>query len=308
MMVVMIAVLVGACGDPELPFDRFEDIENYGAYARRISQTGTYDFFNIAGSSIDLEVEFYDEAEGQNIDRYDWTVEFISNGGNGGNDVAPVAFASFSSANFGQSANGYPGLTFSLNMQDALTALGVDGASLTAGDVFRFDATVTKTDGSTFTIGNTGTNIISSAAFAAVFRVDAPVVCLFAETLFVGDYLLEQGAVEGAFGQAFLDQVVTVSTVPDQPTKRQFAAIYLEPFGIGNGPAPIIFDMICSITVTDPGQSSGLQCTSGILMNPAATPGVFDITDDSQFTVTMNEGLSDCGAGDTDISFTFTKQ
>jgi len=305
-MVIAIAAWVSSCGEPELPFDRFEDV-NYGAYARRLAQSGSFDYFNVTGSTVNVEVEFYDEDKGQNIERYEWTVRFISNGGNGGNDVDPVAFATFTSGEFAPNGDGLPGLSFSFGMQAALDAMGIDGASLTAGDLFRFDATVHKSDGTSFTLDNTGTNIISSASFAALFRLDMPVVCLFEDTKFVGSYAMTQGAVTGAFGAAFEDQDVTVSLVDGSPTKRSFDAIYLEALAIGNGPATIIFDLVCNIVVPDASQNSGLACAGGIAFNPPATPAAFNIDDDSSFDVIINEGLSDCGAADTDITLTFTK-
>jgi len=50
-----------SCGDPVLPVELFPEMQ-YGAYARKMSQTGKFNYFDVAGSSIDMHVEYYDEA------------------------------------------------------------------------------------------------------------------------------------------------------------------------------------------------------------------------------------------------------
>ena len=169
-----LAVTMVACGDPDLPFETFEDLEK-GAFARRLSLTGAFTFGQVAASSYTIEVEFYDENQGQNITSYDWTVEYSGVAG----DIAPRPILSIPSSSFVTNPDsGLPGATFTFEMADALTTLGLAEGDITGGDNFRFLATVTKSDGSTFSSANTGTNIISSAAFAGMFRLDANVVCV----------------------------------------------------------------------------------------------------------------------------------
>ena len=38
-----------SCGDPELPVELFPEMQ-YGAYARKMSQEGKFNFYDIAGS------------------------------------------------------------------------------------------------------------------------------------------------------------------------------------------------------------------------------------------------------------------
>jgi hypothetical protein len=58
-----------SCGDPVLPVELQPEMQ-YGAYARKMTQTGKYDFFDIANSSIDIHVEYYDENGGKNISHF----------------------------------------------------------------------------------------------------------------------------------------------------------------------------------------------------------------------------------------------
>ncbi|GAB5523966.1 MAG: hypothetical protein Roseis2KO_18380 [Roseivirga sp.] len=173
---ILLALAMVACGDPELPFETFEDLEK-GAYARRLSLSGAFTFGQAASSSYQGSVEFYSEDQGQNVASYDWTVEYTGVAG----DRSAVNFLSIPASSFGTNSDtGLPMATFTLGMTDALNALGLSESDITGGDRFRFRATVVLVDGRTFSIDNTGTNIISSASFAALTLLDANVVCVSA--------------------------------------------------------------------------------------------------------------------------------
>lgn len=170
----LLAVAMVACGDPELPFETFEETAK-GAFARRLTLGGAFTFGQVATSSFDGSVEFYSEDQGANVASYDWTVEYTGVAG----DRAAVTFLQIPRSQFGTNADtGLPMATFSLGFSDALAALGLTEADVTGGDRFRFRATITLDDGSQFSESNSDSNIISSAAFGALFRVDANVVCV----------------------------------------------------------------------------------------------------------------------------------
>ena len=54
--IAFIAAFAISCGDPDLPVELFPTME-YGAYARKMSQTGEYNYYEVATSSVDLSVE-----------------------------------------------------------------------------------------------------------------------------------------------------------------------------------------------------------------------------------------------------------
>lgn len=171
-----LALVVVACGDPELPFETFEELEK-GAYARRLSLTGAFTFGQVNTSSYQGSVEFYSEDQGKNVASYDWTVEYTGVAGT----RAAVNFLSIPSSSFGTNSDtGLPMATFTLGMADALSALGLAETDITGGDRFRFRAAVTLNDGRTFGADNTGTNIISSSPLSALVLLDANVVCVSA--------------------------------------------------------------------------------------------------------------------------------
>ncbi len=169
-----LALVVVACGDPELPFETFEDLEK-GAFARRLSLSGAFTFGQVATSSYQASVEFYSEDQGQNVASYDWTVEYTGVAG----DRAAVNFLSIPASSFGTNPDtGLPMATFTLGMGDALSALGLGEADITGGDTFRFRGTVVLNDGRSFGISNTGTNVVSSQPYSGFFLLDANVVCV----------------------------------------------------------------------------------------------------------------------------------
>ena len=171
----MLGVLVASCGDPDLAFYSYDELGK-GAFARTLSLTGSYSLSNVAGSSRDARVEFYDENNGKNVASYNWTVEFRANGGgNGGANIPATSFVSLPSSSFTTNADGLPEVSFSLRMSEAMTALGLTSADIVAGDQIRFEATITKTDGSTFTQATAGGNVVGQPPFAALFRVNATV-------------------------------------------------------------------------------------------------------------------------------------
>ena len=55
---------VVSCGDPDLPFEIYDTMKT-GGYARLMSQTGEFNYFDQANSKVTLEVEYYDKNKGQ---------------------------------------------------------------------------------------------------------------------------------------------------------------------------------------------------------------------------------------------------
>lgn len=200
---IFLAILtlgIVACGDAELPFETFEDLEK-GAYARRLTLSGAFTFGQTSTSSYQGSVEFYSENQGANVASYDWTVEYTGVAG----DRSAVNFLSIPASSFSTNSDtGLPMASFTLGMSDALNALGLTDADITGGDRFRFLATVVLDDGRTFGFSNTGTNIISSVSFRALTLVDANVVCVseLGGTINYTNANMARGAGSGGLGAA----------------------------------------------------------------------------------------------------------
>jgi hypothetical protein len=165
-----------ACGEPEVPVELFE-VMKYGAYARKMSQTGKFDFFNISGSSVDLHVEYYDEAKGANIAEYDIDLEYVDLKTGGAKSKARTGLLTIPASAFVVNSDGYLSSDISLSFNGALAALGITAADIDGGSYFRYHMTITKKDGSVYSNENTGPNMKSSNAFRALFYLDVSIIC-----------------------------------------------------------------------------------------------------------------------------------
>ncbi len=165
-----------SCGDPELPVELFPEMQ-YGAYARKFSQTGKFNYFDIANSSVDLHVEYYDENDGKNISQYDIDVEYVDVVGGGAGSKPRIDFRTISSSEFVTNADGYLSSDISLGFSETLSKMGLTADQITGGNYFRYWFTITKTDGSVYEYGNTGSQLQGSTAFGALFRLNVSIVC-----------------------------------------------------------------------------------------------------------------------------------
>jgi hypothetical protein len=175
-LIALIAAFAVSCGDPDLPVELFPTME-YGAYARKMSQTGTYNYYEVGSSQIDLSVEYYDANNGANIASYAIEVEYVDNKTGGAKSKARTAMRTINASEFGTNADGFLSSDFSLSFNDAMSTLGITSADVDGGAYFRYWFTITMTDGRTFGYDNTGPNMMSSSAFAALFRLNVYIVC-----------------------------------------------------------------------------------------------------------------------------------
>ncbi len=176
MMSALALGITVSCTDEPNPFDEFDDLGK-GAFARKLSSDGTFNFFDVPNSAIVTEVEFYDENKGKNVSEYRWTIAYIDKANRGANNAGPVDFLTIPSSSFVVNSDGLPGTTFTFSFQAALDAFGFTLADINGGDTFRYSATIVKSDGSTFSFSNTGGNIISSSPFSGLFIMDVNIIC-----------------------------------------------------------------------------------------------------------------------------------
>lgn len=165
-----------AC-EEDRAFIEFDDLGK-GAFARKLDGVnGEFNFFDPAGSGIDFTVEFYDDNQGKNVQSYEWAAAYIDRATNTiGN---PSVIATFTQSDFKpEPSSGLPSITVNFSFLQVLDAMGLTTDDITGGDAIRLTATITKTDGSTFTIDNTDATVISNPpAFGALFLIDQNIVC-----------------------------------------------------------------------------------------------------------------------------------
>ena len=176
MVVFIAAITTVSCGDPELPVELFPEMQ-YGAYARKMTQTEEFNYFDISNSSITMDVEYYDEANGANITSFDIDVEYVDNITGGAKSVARTDLKTINSSEFTTNADGYLSSVITLGFTEALGALGITSADVDGGAYFRYWFTITKADGTVYDYNNTGPNLMSSNAFSALFRQNISIIC-----------------------------------------------------------------------------------------------------------------------------------
>lgn len=167
-------LLIFTACEKDRAFLEFKDLQ-YGAFARLLDGVnGAFDFFNIDGSTVDFTVEFYDEAQGKNVQSYSWTVAYVADGTVG----AAANLATFNASEFKpEPTSGYPSIQISFTFRQALDALGLTKDDIKGGDALEFQATITKTDGTTFTAANTQDNLEGQPAYKAHFFFRQAIVC-----------------------------------------------------------------------------------------------------------------------------------
>jgi len=167
---------VVSCGDPELPFEIYDTMKT-GGYARLMSQTGEFNYFDQANSKVTLEVEYYDKNKGQDIASYAISVEYMDTKTKGAKDVAKKAMATIESSAFTTNSDGYLSSTIEIGFAETMTLLGQGAADIDGGSKYRYHMVITMKDGTTFDAATTDSNLESSSPFSALFQKDISIVC-----------------------------------------------------------------------------------------------------------------------------------
>ncbi|PIF00020.1 MAG: hypothetical protein CR994_08525 [Maribacter sp.] len=159
-------------------------------------------------SNMTVKVEFDDFADDDTLESVDVFMEFI--------DATPVnnellEFDEVQISTIPESAftteDGKKVTTISVNIGDALGALGIDQSVLYGGDVFLLRLALNTTDGQVFTSTNVGTKIQTSSAFRSPFRYSAAVACPPPANL-AGDWIIDM---QDSYGDGWNGASITVS-------------------------------------------------------------------------------------------------
>jgi hypothetical protein len=200
-------------------------------------------------------------------------------------------------------------------------AMGEIPADLAGGDAVNIYSIVTLTDGSVYPdtvranadlefINVSPTIINASATSSFSPKLVFPILCEMPETFGSGIYLFE--VIEGdnlQFGIPTFDDPALVEITATSSTERTFQIGYLTGFGFGT--TAFNFTFACNAILLEP-TGAGLGCGGGGLawdLNKNDV-GTFDITDDSEFTISILHNIfGDCGiAADDPIKFRLTRQ
>lgn len=311
---LLVLFAFSGCKDEDLkPIITFEDAGK-GAYVRLVSlnQDLVIDPTQIPASGIDMDVDFVDPTGGETITDYDVFIRFIDNTpGNGENSRDEVQIRDFSGSDFGTSENGNVGVSVQIPAAEILQALNLTEDQIDATDRFSVRSEIIDEQGRVFSASNSSPPIANfGGAFNGAFAYNINVACPVGDDFMVGAYTMEyvsEGA--GGFGPAFGPGPIDVTLTADNSTQRSFQAVYLPDFSAT--PSTFTFNLLCDKTQMTSGNSGGLTCGGGsITLGPAAEFGSMDLTDDSEFILTIREFENDggCGTAPFDYTFRFVKQ
>ncbi|MEL6389609.1 MAG: hypothetical protein AAFQ02_05570 [Bacteroidota bacterium] len=311
-------LMMAACADAELgPVVTFETA-TIGAYVRFVEQRGNaeFDLANPSSSSFEYDVDFVSLDDGARVAEYVVEAQFFDNSAFNGDNSKPISvYQTFASGEFSPSAKGNPGVSVNVSFNDLLSALGLTVDQVTAGDQFVLIGAVRTDDGAEYR-SNNSTATIRGSAFQGFFDIPISVTCPLSADIFVGDYQVTfDGPAGGGYGVPFTEGVYSLSTVSGSSTQRQFSVTYLPGIG-GFGPYTFIVDFVCDKTDVIGMVAEGLGCGGGSLtIGPVVQDGLnvglpVDISDDSSFSIVMNEGTNPAGCGAisaTETRVVFTK-
>ncbi len=305
-LVLLLSLLLG-CTDH--PFESFEESQK-GVFAKQLELTGSFNPADKFGSKINVRVEFHDDDHGRTVDSYDWTVTFISNGGNDGRNVEKTLVRQIPSSLFHENESGLQEVSFSFELWEILYILNMEKSDFREGDIFRFEASIKTKDGLVLDRSNLDPNFVSQPSFNALFFFDVSIDCSLSENSFIGRYKVTILQKEGGFGSPWGGTGNVVSLRYVSPTERSFVTP-IEEHGL-IGANPIINQILkfnCSEIIV-PNTSYGFGCDdSEIVIGQQGTPaGSFDINDDSSFTAQFTQDIFDsCTERVTNVRYLFEK-
>ena len=174
--VLLVTFLFSNCNiEPDLPVVLHSEMEK-GSFPRLLNFDGNFYLTDVENSMVSWEVEFYDEAQGERVEEYIWTVVYEDRSGGGG--PAEFLMTSFSKSEFiTHPESGLPSVSDTWSFQEVLDVFGMQASDINESDAFHFFATLKRDDGKEFNTVNTGDNIESSAPFNGFFRFTMEVQC-----------------------------------------------------------------------------------------------------------------------------------
>jgi hypothetical protein len=240
-----------------------------GAILRTLSSTGaTVDRGNPSSANMVFNVQFDDFLNQDTMESVDIFAEYIDTTpvGNVVQEFAEASLGNVAASAFSAGSEGKLEATISVNVGDAITAIGVDPATLYGGDIFLVRLALHTTNGQTFTSTNVGTKIQTSSAFRSPFRYSASVVCPPP----AGDWMID---LQDSYGDGWNGAAIIV-TVNDDTTPYTIGASvgsYTITVPPGSGALAFVFqggdwDSEITYQITDP--------TGAVVADDGPTPDI----------------------------------
>ncbi|WP_421808713.1 hypothetical protein [Flagellimonas sp.] len=260
-----------------------------------------------AGFSVELEIQ--DSEDGELVDQVEVYLGFRDNTEmvGTGTDVEESLYETIPSTEFNDGPFGLPRFSYSIGLSDMLTFVDRTEDDITGGDQFTVRFELVLSNGRRFSFAdNTGT--LTGSFFSSPFLYTPLVICPVPEDYFVGEYSITQTSGSGPFGieDGFTQPSVTVTATSGTARTVEFA---YDPGGF-ESPYAFTFDLVCGEIQNFTGAitEGGLGCGDGSIGQTAVANIPYDLEDDSEFTILIEDFNPDGGCGGTyEASLTFTK-
>jgi hypothetical protein len=267
-----------SCSEDDKAITVLLDNAERGAILRTTNFNGTYNIFNLTDDvfKFELALEEQDQSGGDDVSEVRIYQSFKDNTDDGTDNAKPEALVSTTPKSaMGTSENGYPTLSTSLLLSEALAINGLTVDDVFGGDQFKYRLELEMTDGRVFsnTVGGT---VSGGSFFSSPFEYTVTVKCV-PVVPFSGDYILN---LKDSYGDGWDGAFITVTidgdatdytaedggtvhtvTVPDGTAALSFVYtsgsfeeehtyIITGPFGViaaEDGPAPATGEIILNI-------------------------------------------------------------
>jgi hypothetical protein len=312
-LLAAIALLATSCDEGDAVVDQVTAETERGAILRTVSIEENEIIFDLdnseliaGGFSTILEVQ--DSENGGLLSEIEVYAGFRDNTSGGADSKEEVLIASIPASEGVVGEFGFPRFTYSADYLELQNALDLPGDAFFGGDQFTVRFELVLTDGRRFSFDdNTGT--ITGSFFSSPFLYTANVVCFVPDGYFEGEYSITQNSGSGPFDifDGFSQPSVTVEA--NSMTGRSIGFTY-DPGGFDSA-YTFTFDLVCGEIQNFSGtiNSGSLGCDGSSIGQTAVANVEYDVEDDSEFTILIEDFNPDGGcSGETyEASLTFTK-
>ncbi len=211
---------LGACEDEEKsPFDQVTGNLGTAGGLRTINLVSpSLNILDLDNSSFQVEVEEWDDQDGDLLESVDVFVSFQDNSPGNGDSSAPpdngdpnvpndLLVSTISASAFAiDGTSGLPRATISVTGSETIAALGLVQSDLDGGDIFRFRLALNLSDGTVFSSNNLEGNVTGSF-FNSPFSYPLTLVCVL-DTPISGDWNIEG---QDSYGDGWNNAAVRVT-------------------------------------------------------------------------------------------------
>ncbi|MEQ5789975.1 hypothetical protein J4E06_02855 [Muricauda sp. NFXS6] len=307
-----VALLATSCDDGDAVIDEVTAETTRGAILRTVAIDQNEVIFDLDNSVLveggfSATVEVQDTEGGDLLSEIEVYGGFRDNTSDGVDDRAEVLLETIPASEGVPGEFGLPRFTYSAGYEELQQALDLPGDAFFGGDQFTVRFELVLTDGRRFSFDdNTGT--ITGSFFSSPFLYTANVVCFVPDGYFEGEYSITQNSGSGPFDifDGFSQPSVTVEA--NSMTGRSIGFTY-DPGGFDSA-YTFTFDLVCGEIQNFSGtiNSGSLGCDGSSIGQTAVANVEYDVEDDSEFTILIEDFNPDGGCGGTyEASLTFTK-